>query len=162
MNMYVSTVLFFLRIKIYNKSYSFFTGPVCEICGKVFTLMNNLVRHRCTIHEKSSSSFLCTQCDYTTLRKSNLIHHSKRHSDSKTSVAASHPPKVARREPIPSIIKPPTDDHLLEQLEHEEFQSVLEQNTQHGFQVTQMSSTDAIVPNEVHLFFRDEQLWGTD
>ena len=78
------------------------------------------------------------------------------------SVVASHPPKVARREPIPSIIEPPTNDHLLEQLEHEEFESMLEQNTQHGFQVTQMSSTDAIVPNEVHIFFRDEQLWGTD
>ena len=124
--------------------------------------MKNLVRHRHTIHEKTSSSFSCTQCDYTTLPKSNLIHHTKRDSDSKTSVASSHPPKVARREPIPNIIKPPTNDHLLEQLEHEEIQSMLEQNTQRGFGVTQMTSTDSILLNEVRQFFLDEQPWGTD
>ena len=84
--------------------------------------MSNLVRH---LHEKSSSSFSCTQCDYTTLRKSNLIRHAKRHSDSKTTVATSHPPKVAHREPIPNIIKPPTNDHLLEQLQHEACLSIL-------------------------------------
>ena len=127
--------------------------------------MNNLVRHHCTIHEKSSSCFPYTQCDHTTLRKNNLISHTKRHSDSKTSVAASHPPKVARHEPIPNIIKPPANDHLLEQLEqlgHQEIQSMFKQNTQRGFGVTQMSSTDAILPDEVHQFFRDEQPWGTD
>ena len=118
--------------------------------------MKNFVRHRRTIHEKASTSFSCTQCDYTTLQRSNLIHHTKRHSHSKTSVASSHPPKVARREPIPNIIEPPTDDHLLEQLEHEEIQSMLEQNSQRGFGVTQMTSTDTILPDEVRQFFRDE------
>ena len=115
--------------------------------------MNNLVRHRRIIHKKSSFSFPCTQCDYTTLRKINLICHTKKHSDSKTSVAASHPPKVAHREPIASIIEPPTNDHLLEQLEHEEFESMLEQNTQRGFGVTLMTSTDAILLDEVRQFF---------
>ena len=140
----------------------FFTGPVCEICGKVFTLMKNLARHRRTIHEKSSSSFSCTQCDYTTLRKSNLIRHTKRHSDSKTTVADNHPPKVARLEPIPNIIEPPANDNVLEQLEHERLESMFEQNTQRGFGVTQMSSTDTTLPDEVRQFFRDEQPWGTD
>ena len=124
--------------------------------------MSSLVRHRRTIHEKSSSSFPCTQCDYTTLRKSNLIRRTKRHSDSKTTLATSHPPKVAPREPIPNIIEPPANDNLLEQLEHEEFESMFEQNTQRGFGVTQMSSTDTILPDEVRQFFRDEQPWGTD
>ena len=91
-----------------------------------------------------------------------MIRHTKRHSDSKTSVASSHPPKVARREPIPNIIEPLTNDHLLEQLEHEEIQSMLEQNTQSGFGVTQMTSTDSILPGEVRQFFLDEQPWGTD
>ena len=124
--------------------------------------MSNLVRHHCTIHEKLSSSFPCTQCDYTTLRKSNLIRHTKRHSDSKTTIATSHPHKVAHREPIPNITEPPANDHLLEQLEHEEIQSMFEQDTQRGFGVTQMSSTDTILPDEVRQFFRDEQPWGTD
>ena len=39
---------------------------------------------------------------------------------------------------------------------------MLEQNTQHGFGVTQMTSTDTILPDEVHQFYRDEQPWGTD
>ena len=115
--------------------------------------MKNLARHRRTIHEKSS---------YTTLQKSNLIRHTKRHSDSKTSVASSHPPKVARHELFPNIIEPPANDHLLEQLEHEEFQSMLEQNNQVGLGVTQMTPTDATLPDEVRQFFRDEQPWGPD
>ena len=69
---------------------------------------------------------------------------------------------MARREPIIDINEPPANDHLFEQLEHEEFESMLEQNTQRGFGVTQMSSTDAILPDEVRQFFRDEQPWGTD
>ena len=103
--------------------------------------------------------FSCTQCDYTTLQKSNLNCHTKRHA--KTPVASNLPPKVARREPIPNIIEPPANDHLLEQLEQEEIQSMLEQNTQRGFGVIQMTS-DTILPDEVRQFFRDEQPWGTD
>ena len=88
---------------------------------------------------------------------------SKRHSDSKTTVVASHPPKVARREPIANIIEPPANDNLLEQLEHEGFESMFEQNTQCGFGVAQMSSTDKILPDGVCQFFRDEQPpWGAD
>ena len=86
----------------------------------------------------------------------------KRHGDSKTTVEASHPPKVACCEPVPNIIEPLANDNLLEQLEPEEFESMLEQNTQCGFGVTQMSSTGTILPNEVRQFFRDEQPWGTD
>ena len=69
---------------------------------------------------------------------------------------------MARREPIPNIIEPPANDNLLEQLEHEGFESMFEQNTQRGFGVTQMSSTDTNLPDEVRQFFRDEQPWGTD
>ena len=139
----------FSEDKKFIKVNLFFTGPICEICGKVFTLMSNLTCHRRTIHEKSSSSFSCTQCDFTTLRKSNLIRHMKRHGDFKTTVAAIHPPKVACREPIPNIIEPPANDNLLEQLEHEQFESMFEQNTQRGFGVTQMTSTDTLLPDEV-------------
>ena len=148
----------FLSIKFIKVNFS--TGPVCEICGRVFTLMNTLVHHRRTIHERSNM-FSCTQCDYTTLQKSNLKRHTKRHA--KTPLTSNLPPKVARRETIPNIINPPANDHLLEQLEHEEIQSMLEQNTQRGFGVTQiMTSTDAILPDEVRQFFQDEQPWGTD
>ena len=68
---------------------------MCEICGKVFTNNQNLNRHVRTIHEKSSTSFSCTQCDYSTLQKSNLNRHLKRH----TSLTSNLPPKVARCEP---------------------------------------------------------------
>ena len=82
----------------------------------------------------------CTQCDYTTPVKSNLKRHTKRHSD--TPLTPNLPPKIARHEPFPNIIEPPANDHLLEQLEHEEILSMLEQNNQVSFGVTQMSSTD--------------------
>ena len=104
--------------------------------------------------------FSCTQCDYTNLQKSNLNRHTKRNA--KTPLTSNLPPKVVCREPIPNIIKPPANDHLLEQLEHEEIQSMLEQNTQGGFGVTEMTSTDAILPGEVRQFFQDEQPWGTN
>ena len=113
--------------------------PVCEICGKIFTQLRNLVQHRPTIHEKSSTSFSCTDCNYTTFRKSSLDRHLKRHT--KTSFNPNSPPKVARREPDSS-----TNHHLLDQ------------NTQQrGFE---LSPTD--VPDEVRQFFHDEQPWGTD
>ena len=96
----------------------------------------SLIRHCRTIHERSNM-LSCAQCDYTTLQKSNLKRHTKRHA--KTPLTSNLPPKVARHEPIPNIIEPPANDHLLEQLEHEEIQSMLEQNTQRGFGVTQMS-----------------------
>ena len=67
---------------------------------------------------------------------------------------------MAHCELIPNIIEPPANEHLLQQLEHEEIQSLSEQNTQRGFSVTQMTFTDAILPNEVRQFFRDEQPSG--
>ena len=100
-----------------------------------------LNRHRHTIHEKSNM-FPCTQCDYTTLQKSNLNRHIKRN--------ANRP------------FNPNSNDHLLEQLENEEIRSMLDQNTQCGFGVTQITSTDAILPDKVCQFFRDEQPWSTD
>ena len=57
---------------------------------------------------------------------------------------ANVPYKIARLGPIPNIIEPPANDHLLE----------------HGFGVTQMTSTDAILPDEIGQSFRDEQPWG--
>ena len=91
--------------------------------------------------------FSCTQCDYTTLLKSNLKCHTKRHSN--TPLTPNLPPKIAHRKPIPNIIEPPGNDHLFEQLEHEEIQSMLEQNTQVGFGVTPISSTDENIPHEI-------------
>ena len=96
-----------------------------------------MTRHQHTIHEKSSTSFSCTDCNYTTSRKSNLDRHLKRH----TSLTPNLPPKVARREPDSS-----TNDHFLDQ------------NTQQGG--FGLSPTD--VPHEVRQFFNDEQPWGTD
>ena len=102
--------------------------------------MRNLVQHRRTIHEKSSTSFSCTDCNYTTFRKSSVDRHLKRHT--KTSFNQNSPPKVPRREPDSS-----TNHHLLDQ------------NTQQrGFG---LSPTED-VPDEVRQFFHDEQPWGTD
>ena len=53
-------------------------------------------------------------------------------------LAPNLPPKVARRNPIPNIIDPPTNDDLLEQLEQQKFKNML--STQVGFGVTEMTS----------------------
>ena len=137
-----------------------FPGPVCQTCGKVFTQLKNLNQHQRTIHEKSIV-FSCAQCDYVTSRKHNLkCHTTKRHSN--THLTPNLPPKIARREPIPNIIDPPANDHLLEQLENQEIQTSLEQITQRGFGITQMTSTDENIPHEIQQFFRHERPWGTD
>ena len=114
---------------------------MCEICGKVFSNNQNLNRHVRTIHEKSSTSFSCTQCDYSTLQKSNLNHHLKRcHID----IPPNLPPKVALCEPY--IVDPPPDNQVSDQ-----------NAQQRGFGMT---PTD--VSDEVRQFFHDEQPWGTD
>ena len=78
--------------------------------------MYNLNQHVRTIHE-SSCVFSCTHCDYTTPQKSNLKRHTKRHSNRpSTSIL---PPKIAGREPIPNITEPPTNDNLLQDIEHQ-------------------------------------------
>ena len=84
----------------------------------------------------------------------------KRHAN--TPLTPPLPPKLACHDPIPNIIDPPTNDNLLEQLEQQEVQCILDQNTQHGFGVTQITLTDATSPNKVHQIFQDEQPWGTD
>ena len=71
------------------------TGPVCEICGKVFIELRSSERHQHTIHEKSVL-FSSIDCDYTTSRNSNLDRHLKRH----TPLASNLPPKIARRDLI--------------------------------------------------------------
>ena len=121
--------------------------------------MKNLKQHQRTIHEKSNL-FSCAQCDYTSPLRSNLNQHTKRHS--KTPLTSNLPPKISRREPIPNIIDPPVNDHLLEQLENQEIQTMFEQNTQRGFGITQVTSADATLPDEMQRFFRDERPWGTD
>ena len=147
----------FLSIQKFN----FFPGPVCQTCGKVFTQLKNLNQHVRTIHEKSSTTFSCSQCDYFTSRKHDLKRHTtKRHS--KTPLTPNLPPKIARHDPFPNIIEPPANDHLLEQLENHEIQTTLEQNSQVGFGITQMTSTDENIPHEIQQFFRDERPWGTD
>ena len=133
-------------------------GPVCQTCGKVFTQLKNLNQHVRTIHEKSSTTFSCSQCHYTTPLKSNLKRQAKRH----THLTPNLPPKIARREPIPNIIDPPANDHLLEQLENHEIQTMFNQNTQVGFGITQMTSADATLPDEIQQLFRAERPWGTD
>ena len=140
----------FISIQKFN---FFFPGPICEICGKVFTHLKNLKQHQRSIHEKSTL-FSCIECDYTTPRKSNLKRHAKRH----THLTPNLPPKIARHDPFPNIIEPPANDHLLEQLENQEIESMFNQNTQVGFGITQMTSTDENIPHEIQQFFRDEQI----
>ena len=93
------------------------------------------------IYEKSSTSFSCTDCEYSTPRKSDLNrHHLKRH----TPLTPNLPPKVTRLEP--HIVNPQANDQFSDQ------------NTQQrGFG---LSPTD--VPDVVRQFFHDEQPWGTD
>ena len=103
--------------------------------------MRNLNRHVRDIHEKSSTSFSCTDCEYSTPRKSDLNrHHLKRH----TLLTQNLPPKVTRREP--HIVNPQANDQFSDQ------------NTQQ--RGSGLSPTD--VPDEVRQFFHDEQPWGTD
>ena len=96
--------------------------------------------------------FSCIECHYTTPLKSNLKRHAKRH----THLTPNLPPKIARRDPFPNIIDPPANDHLLEQIENEEIQTMFDQNTQVGFGITQMTSADATLPDEIQQFFTDE------
>ena len=99
--------------------------------------------------------FSCAQCDYVTSRKHNLkCHTTKRH----TPLTPNLPPKIARREPIPNIIDPPANDHLLEQLENQEIESMFEQNTQRGFGITQMTAADENVPHEIQQFLEMNDL----
>ena len=102
--------------------------------------MGNLNRHVRTIHEKSSTSFSCNDCDYSTPRKSDLERHLKRH----TSLTSNLPPKVARCGPY--IVDPPPDNQVSDQ-----------NAQQRGFG---LPPTD--VPDEVRQFFHDDQPWGTD
>ena len=120
-------------------------GPVCQTCGKVFTQLKNLNQHVHIIHEKSFTTFSCSQCDYTTPLKSNLKRHTKRH----TPLTPNLPPKIACHDPFLNIIDPPANDHLHEQLENEEIQTMFNQNTQVGFGVTQMTSSDENIPHEI-------------
>ena len=98
-------------------------------------------QHQCTIHEKSDM-FSCTECDYTTLRKSNLDRRLKRHAN--TPLSPNFSPKVACRDPIPNIIDSSTSDHFLE---HQEMKDMI--TTQVRFGVT---PTD--IPDEVRQFFK--------
>ena len=63
-------------------------------------------------------SFSCTECDYTTPRKSNFNRHMKRHNDIPT--AHNIPPKTARHEPIPNIIDPTENDQFLQDIQQQE------------------------------------------
>ena len=91
------------------------------------------------------------ECDYSSSRQDNLNKHIKKRRSYAPSVH-NIPPKIARHEPIPNIIEPPANDHLLEQLENHEIQTSLEQNSQVGFGITQMTSTDENIPHEIQHF----------
>ena len=81
-----------------------------------------------------------------TSRQDNLQKHlKKRHSD--TPSVHNIPPKTTHREPIPNIIDPPTNDHLLQDIEHQELSDMI--NNQVGFGVTQMTLSDESIPHEI-------------
>ena len=98
--------------------------------------------------------FSCTECDYTTPLKSNLKHHTKRH----TPLTPNFPPKIAHHDPFPNIIDPPADDNLLQDIENQEIQTTFEQNSKIGFGITQMTSTDATLPYEIQHFLEMNDL----
>ena len=100
-------------------------------------------------------------CDYSSSRQDNLNKHIKKKHSYAPSVH-NIPPKIACHEPIPNIIEPPADDHLLVQLENHEIQTSLEQNSQVSFGITQMTSPDENIPHEIQHFARDERPCGTD
>ena len=104
--------------------------------------------------------FSCSECDYTTPRKSNFNRHMKRHND----IAPDHniPPKIARHEPIPNIIEPTENDEFLSDIQQKEIQDMFEPNAQVGFGITRITPVDENVPQELRDFFRDERPWGTD
>ena len=61
---------------------------------------------------------------------------------------------------MPNIIDPPTNDHLLTDIEQQEMNDML--STQAGFGVTQMAPADEGIPEEVCQFFQGERPWGMD
>ena len=84
----------------------------------------------------------------------------KRHNDIPATQIL--PLKIARHEPIPNIIDPTENEQFLQDIEQQEMQNVLEQNTQVGFGIMQITPADENIPHEIRQFFRDEQPWGTD
>ena len=133
--------------------FNFFpTGPVCEICGKVFANNQNLNRHVRSMHEKSSTSFSCTDCDYCTSRKHDLKRHTKIHSN--TAPVCDIPPKIACREPYPNIVQPTENDQFLSDIEQQELTDMF--SSQFGYGVTQTTPADENIPQELRDFFRDE------
>ena len=91
--------------------------------------------------------FSCMGCGYTAARKRDLKHHMKRHAN--TPETPNLPPKVALHDLILNVISPSANDSLLEQLEQEEIKFMFDQNIHHGFGVTQNSSMDVTLPDEV-------------
>ena len=112
--------------------------------------------------------FSCSECDYTTPRKSNFNRHLKRHND--IPAAEILPPKIARREPILNIIEPTENDQFLSDIEQQELTDML--NTQAGLGLSQMPSTPPSSPppannndprqQEFERFFQTEQPWEGD
>ena len=49
-------------------------APICDKCGKSFSKMSNLVRHK-VVHEKERAKFVCNMCDIEFTRKDNLEEH---------------------------------------------------------------------------------------
>ena len=78
-------------------------------------------------YTQMSDTFSCTKCDHTADRKHDLKCHMKRHAN--TPATPNLPLKVAGRDPVPTIISPPANDHLFEQLEQQDIQSMFDQNT---------------------------------
>ena len=69
---------------------------------------------------------------------------------------------MACHEPIPNISDPTENEQFLQDIEQQEIQNMLEQNTQVGFGIMQITPADENIPFQIRQFFRDEQPWGTD
>ena len=96
--------------------------------------------------KKTSTSFSCIECHYSTSRQDNLNKHiKKRHNN--TPATSNLPPKVAHHNPIFNIIDPPTNDLFYQDIEQQELTDML--STQVGFGDTQISPADENIPEEV-------------
>ena len=126
--------------EVWKENFNFSTVPVCNVCGKVFTLMKNLNQHLSNMHEKGTS-YNCTDCPYNTPLKSDLKCRMKRHANTPT--ALNPPPKVTRFQP--NIIYPPDDspnqflhECVIESEERDEINRCFQQSDQIGWGVSQI------------------------
>ena len=82
----------------------------------------NLNRYVRTIHKKATTSFSCTECDYSTSRQDNLNKHPRKIHDN-TAPVHNIPPKIAHKNT--NIIEPNENEQFLRNIEKQELSDML-------------------------------------